>query len=564
MSKIGFELTRLDVNQKGNFFLLVQLDETEFPKKLRRTQKYRTEIDYSTEFPQFHKNYFEFNNVQLGNKLVIRIGLFTFNNVSIITQEQKRTNNIPPKLLFDNSTLIGSVDVLINSSWIELLRKSKFVETDVRLIHPEVRLKETGHAFFKISTKSQTLDTKIYEDNKEIEKVYYDPFEKDKQKISEKLKMIIILNEERQFDLNKIQKKLDKANNNAAYASREKSKVEAELKAQENENTQLKRHLLKMQNYDEIHIEIDLLSQSPQGIEIIEKKYAILLGQYSLQKQIRFEYENQYAEIEPLMTKINIIKNRLGIVKNANEELKFNYKRHQDMLPLITTYQEKIKNNDKIIENYKNNIKDIIDIRNKNSELSLDEINKRIEMFDKERKKLEEKKVQMNLYIEVYFKEHNQKNKTYDELSDPFFRIVGTDPTMNRIIVDSEGEVLENNKKRIKELESQAQLLSKQISDFEQREKEKKEKGIVIEPSLIIKRNNLRDKVESEEKKAKYLIDEMNKNKDAFLSAKEILKDKIAHYDDIIERELKFARLRKYEDDVNYNNAKMYYDYNNY
>ena len=63
MSKIGFELTRLDVNQKGNFFLLVQLDETEFPKKLRRTQKYRTEIDYSTEFPQFHKNYFEFNNV---------------------------------------------------------------------------------------------------------------------------------------------------------------------------------------------------------------------------------------------------------------------------------------------------------------------------------------------------------------------------------------------------------------------------------------------------------------------------------------------------------------------
>lgn len=564
MSKISFELTRLDVNQKGNFFLLVQLDETEFPKKLRRTQKYRTEIDYSTEFPQFHKNYFEFNNVQLGNKLVIRVGLFTFNNVSIVTQEQKRTNNIPPKLLFDNSTLLGSVDVLINSSWVKLLRKSKFVETDVRLIHPEVRLKETGHVFFKISTKSQTLDTKIYEDNKEIEKVYYDPFEKDKQKISEKLKMIIILNEERQFDLNKLQKKLDKANNNAAYASREKSKVEAELKAQENENTQLKRHLLKIQNYDEIHIEIDLLSQSPQGIQIMEKKYAILLGQYSLQKQIRFEYENQYAEIEPLMTKINIIKNRLGIVKNANEELKFNYKRHQDMLPLITTYQEKIKNNDKIIENYKNNIKDIIDIRNQNSELSLDEINKRIEMFDKERKKLEEKKVQMNLYIEVYFKEHNKSNKTYDELSDPFFRIVGTDPTMNRIIVDSEGEVLENNKKRIKELEEQAQLLSKQISDFEQREKEKKEKGIVIEPSLIIKRNNLRDKVESEEKKAKFLIDEMNKNKDAFLSAKEILKDKIAHYDDIIERELKFARLRKYEDDVSYNNAKMYYDYNNY
>lgn len=563
MSKISFELTRLDVTQKGNYFLLVQLDETEFPSKLRRTQKYRTEIDYSTEFPQFHKNYFEFTNVQLGNKLVIRIGLFTFNNVSTITQEQKRTNNIPPKLLFDNSSLQGSVDVLISSEWIDLLRKSKFVETDVRLIHPEVRQKETGHAFFKLNTKSQTLDTKIYEDNKEIEKVFYDPFEKDKKKISEKLKMIIILNEEKQFELDKIQKKLDKANNQAAFASRDKSKVESELKAEENENTMLKRQLLKIQNYDEIHIEIDLLSQSPQGVEIIEKKYAVLLGQYSLQKQIRFEYENQYKEIEPLMTKINIIKNRFGVVQQANKELKFHFKRHQDMLPLLLTYQEKIKNNDKLIENYKNNIKDILDIRNGNSPLSVEEITKRIDLFDKERKKLEEKKIQMNLYLEVYFKEHQGSNKTYSELSEPFYRIIGTDPTMNRILTDSEVEVLENNKKRIKELEEQAKILSKQITDFDQKEKEKKEKGIVIEPSLILRRNNLRDKLEIEEKKAKFILGEMDKNKAAFLSAKEILKDKIAHYDDIIERELKFARLRKYEDDVNFNNARVYYDYNN-
>ena len=78
-----------------------------------------------------------------------------------------------------------------------------------------------------------------------------------------------------------------------------------------------------------------------------------------------------------------------------------------------------------------------------------------------------------------------------------------------------------------------------------------------------LRRNNLRDKLEIEEKKAKFIMGEMDKNKAAFLSAKEILKDKIAHYDDIIERELKFARLRKYEDDVNFNNARVYYDYNN-
>ena len=90
MSKLSFELTRIDVPEKGNYFLLVQLDETEYPSKLTRTQKYRTEIDYSTEFPSFQKNYFVFNNVQLGNKLTFRIGLFTLTNVNGISQKYKK------------------------------------------------------------------------------------------------------------------------------------------------------------------------------------------------------------------------------------------------------------------------------------------------------------------------------------------------------------------------------------------------------------------------------------------------------------------------------------------
>ena len=43
---------------------------------------------------------------------------------------------------------------------------------------------------YKLSCQSQTIDAKIYEDNKEIEKVYYDPFEKDKEIIRKKLKKL--------------------------------------------------------------------------------------------------------------------------------------------------------------------------------------------------------------------------------------------------------------------------------------------------------------------------------------------------------------------------------------
>ena len=139
MSKLSFELTRTDVKSKGNYFLLIQLDETEFPSKLTKTQKFRTEIDYSTQFPVFHQNFYSFNKVNLGNKLILRIGLFRVKNPDklkrkIKIEEKKKVNNnetkqikndINPKVLFSESELIGNVEISLDSVWIENLRKCK-------------------------------------------------------------------------------------------------------------------------------------------------------------------------------------------------------------------------------------------------------------------------------------------------------------------------------------------------------------------------------------------------------------------------------------------------------
>ena len=273
MSKLSFELTRTDVKSKGNYFLLIQLDETEFPSKLTKTQKFRTEIDYSTQFPVFHQNFYSFNKVNLGNKLILRIGLFRVKNPDklkrkIKIEEKKKDNNnetkkikndINTKVLFSESELIGNVEISLDSVWIENLRKCKFVESDSKLFNPEKNDEENGHVFYKLSCESQTIDAKIYEDNLEIEKVYYDPFEKDKETIRKKLKSIIILNEERQIRLKEIQKKLDEANNKAKYNVITKKEVENKLLEVEQENKLLKKNLAKIQSYDEIDIEIDLL-----------------------------------------------------------------------------------------------------------------------------------------------------------------------------------------------------------------------------------------------------------------------------------------------------------------
>ena len=390
--------------------------------------------------------------------------------------------------------------------------------------------------------------------------VYYDPFEKDKETIRKKLKSIIILNEERQIQLNEMQKKLDEANNKAKYSVREKNNVEKKLKEVEDENKLLKRHLAKIQSYDEIDIEIDLLSQSQQGIEIIEKKYAVLLGQLSLQKQLKYELENNYKEIKTLMSKIKIIQNRYDTLKDANNQLKFNYKVHHDMLPLLQTYEEKMKANDKLIKNFRENILDVIKLRKQKSTLTIEEIENKIDKFTKERHKLEEKKLQLNLYLDIYMKEKNNANTTYEEISRPFDRIIGNDPLMNQIKNDGENELLNINNRVINELNNTIKDLSKKLSDFEEREKEKKAKGIIIEPSLIIKRNNLKIKVEEELKKENGLIEEYEKNKEAFLNAKEVLKDRIAQIDSAINEELKLAKRRRYEQELNALNQRYFYE----
>lgn len=74
------------------------------------------------------------------------------------------------------------------------MRKHKFFEDSVKLFHPEKTNNESGYIIYKISIKFLTLDTKIYEDNKEIEDCFYDPFEKDPNVIKEVIKIMIEYN----------------------------------------------------------------------------------------------------------------------------------------------------------------------------------------------------------------------------------------------------------------------------------------------------------------------------------------------------------------------------------
>ena len=52
----------------------------------------------------------------------------------------------------------------------------------------------------------------------------------------------------------------------------------------------------------------------------------------------------------------------------------------------------------------------------------------------------------------------------------------------------------------------------------------------------------------------------MKKIKKLFLNAKEVLKDRIAQLDSAINQELKYAKRRRYEQELNALNQRYFYD----
>jgi hypothetical protein len=435
-------------------------------------------------------------------------------------------------ILFNNSELIGANESIFSVGYIEMLRKHKYVESNMYLIHP-IKKEETGHIFYKIKYKTNDLDIKIYDNNKEIEQSYYDPFEKDASVIKEKLKNVIICNEERQFKFDKTSKELDDFNSKLKKLAIDKTSLISEKQSLEKENIQLKKDFNRIQNIDEIHIEIDLLGQSKQGIEIIEKKYAILLSQMSLQSEVKMNLQQQYDEISPLVSKIRIIKDKMKKLKDANTELGFNMKRQEDMLPLIAIYDEKIKTNEKILNNLKDSIHRVL---GKNSKINVDE---QLRINYQERKLLEEKKMQLNLYKDVY-----------DEESDEYYvRLIGSDPVMNKINREREEHWVDYYKNKIKEMNNVIEGLTRDITEMEIKEKEKLSRAIVIDPNLKLKKMDWIAKIEQIEKREAILINEVDSANGYFQQTINKLKERIELANKKIAKEIKFAR--------NYNYAHM-------
>lgn len=67
----------VECRKTDNFFTMIQFEEVVFPSKRLRCEKLRTNICANSSGPRFTKNIFLFENVGLGNRLTLKIAVFS-------------------------------------------------------------------------------------------------------------------------------------------------------------------------------------------------------------------------------------------------------------------------------------------------------------------------------------------------------------------------------------------------------------------------------------------------------------------------------------------------------
>lgn len=120
----------------------------------------------------------------------------------------------------------------------------------------------------------------------------------------------------------------------------------------------MKTKLSRMQNVDEIHIEIDTLSTTPHGVQTLKNRYAKMMDRFAKEKERNEQYENEFfKKLQPSLERIQKLKSEIAKVAKASEEQEFHLQRQKDLANRIKAQKETILSQEEIIKNLTYSVK---------------------------------------------------------------------------------------------------------------------------------------------------------------------------------------------------------------
>ncbi|CAD8210830.1 unnamed protein product [Paramecium octaurelia] len=334
---------------QGNFFMVVQIDELQYTSKEKKTQKFRSEVQFTNAHPQFRKNVFQFTNLSYGDRVTLKVGCF---NTRLTSEPQEQ------RKLLEHSILFGTMQLVLTVKLLEVLRIEGQLQHESLLYDPEDQRKEKGRISILLRHQSHDLKAQVEDDVERIEEIYYDPFEKDEAVIRRKLQRVELKLTSLNLSMEPIQKKLNFIRTAHKQISFDLATLRQQKDQIEEENNYFQKIVNQKNDVKELHIQIDLLCNTDYGQDILKKKLVLLMNKLEFERRIYHELSNHYYQIESAHTEAKTKTQELQTLKETIQEQDFLIKRLEDQRPILTNLKETMENQENIILSLQDTIKE--------------------------------------------------------------------------------------------------------------------------------------------------------------------------------------------------------------
>lgn len=131
------------------------MDELQYARKERKSQKFRSEVQFSSSNPQFKKNVFQFSALSYGDRLTLKLGCF---NTRLLSEPNEN------KTLMDHSILHGSMQLVLTVKLLETLRIEGQLQHESLLYSPDDGTSESGRVRILLRHRSHDLKAQVEDD----------------------------------------------------------------------------------------------------------------------------------------------------------------------------------------------------------------------------------------------------------------------------------------------------------------------------------------------------------------------------------------------------------------
>ncbi|CAG9329881.1 unnamed protein product [Blepharisma stoltei] len=343
--EIEVTILRADFKRDSGWFLQIELEEKSYPSKETKKQKQRTELAYGSD-PRFERHFFTFTT-SLANRISLRFGAVEATDIKSSASPHLDTKGIDPK----KCTCQGVYTLVITQRKLANLRDQVPMREIYKLLHPTT--KEEGCILtVSIAFNIHGIEEQIIENERVLQKVEFDRYENDPMVIKEKLLKTEELCEAKNKELAEWMGKTDSIKNALRSLGVDLAMLKKQKDSLEEENEKMAKEIKKRQNIEDIHIKVDMLSNSVPGIGLLKQEYEKLNLRLKVEKMIYEELTQDWMKIEGKKRKLEQLKEEVEKMKNAQKELEFHMHVLADRLPESLVTRENVRALDVIIKQF--------------------------------------------------------------------------------------------------------------------------------------------------------------------------------------------------------------------